>query len=136
MGEKPAPPILLGTRGSDHVLIESSHKIVAGWLQAQISVHCGGLSAHFDGRFRHGELHRFGKDLEDLYSGQRCTAGLKPIEPYLVLLLRSDGHGQVHIAGEVRQKPESKNILSFELEVDQADLRVASNSLILADSAA
>jgi hypothetical protein len=84
---------------------------VAGWLVVQISVVCGGLSAHFDARFRHGELQRFGKDLEDLFNNQRCTAALQPMEPYLVLLLTSE-KGRIYVAGEARQKLESRNVLS------------------------
>ena len=130
------PPVVFGRKNSDHVMIESSHKVVAGWLPVEIDVRLGGLSARFAGRFRHGELHKFAKDVEDLYKGDRCTAGFKPTEPYLVLLLTSDGRGRVHVAGEARQKPESKNVLSFELEVEQADLGLVVNALLLADRAA
>jgi len=136
MAEKPGPPVVFGKIKADHISIESSHKVVSGWLLAQIDVRCGGLSAQFTGRFRHGELHKFAKDVEDLYKGERCTAGFKPTEAYLVLLLKSDAHGRVQVTGEARQKPESKNVLSFELEVDQTDLGLVVNALLLADRAA
>lgn len=136
MAEKAGPPVVFGRINADHVLIESSHKVVSGWLLAQIDVRCGGLSAQFGGRFRHGELHRLAKDVEDLYKGERCTAGFKPTEPYLVLLLKSDERGRVVVAGEARQKLDSKNVLSFELEVDQEDLGLVVNALLLTDRTA
>ncbi len=136
MADKVGPPVVFGRTNSDHVMIESSHKVVAGWLQAAIEVRCGGLSARFAGRFRHGELHKFAEDVEDLYKGERCTAGLKPTEPYLVLLLRGDAGGRVHVAGEARQKLGSQNVLAFEMELDQADLQLVANALILADRVA
>ena len=135
MREKAAPAILIGKSGSVHVLIETSHIVVSGWLQAQITVRCGGLSAHYSGQFLHGELHKFGNAIEDLHNNLRCTAALNPLEPYLVLMLTGDGHGAIHVVGEARQKPKLKNVLVFEIELEQGDLPLVANTLILADHA-
>jgi len=114
-------------------MIQSSNKVVGGWLEAQIDVRCGGLSALFTGRFKHGELRKLGEDLEDVFNGRRFTAGLKPTEAYLVLLLTNNERGRVHLTGEARQKLETNNVLAFELEMDQMDLQLVANALILAD---
>jgi hypothetical protein len=129
-------PVLIGTKGGDHVLIELKGKSHSGWLQADLSLRFGVLTGHYPVQFVHGELHRFGKAIEEIYSDQRCTAALKPLEPYLVLALTSDGHGAIHVSGEARQKPGSKVVLVFEMELNRQDLPMIANTLILADRAA
>jgi hypothetical protein len=126
-------PILFGVRGSDHVLIELKPRAVSGWFQAEIFVRCGPWSGHCAGRFLAGELHKFGQGVNEIYANLRCTALLRPMEPYLVMNLNADGHGHVQVSGLARHELESKLKLEFDFVMDQEDLEPIGRALLAAD---
>ena len=133
MFDRKVVPTLIGSRTADYVLIEPSSKLISGRLQAEITVKCGPWNGRYTAQFMHGELNKFGKDIEHVYGNLKCTAVLKPIEPYLHMTLTGDGHGRIHVVGEARQKPGLKPVLEFQFEMEQDALETAGRTLVLAD---
>jgi len=83
----------------------------------------------------HGELNKFGRDIDSVNNNLKCTAVLRPLDPYLHLTLTGDGKGHIHVTGVARQNPGSKTVLEFEFEMDQTELPLVANALLLADRA-
>lgn len=82
-----------------------------------------------------GELHKFGQDINNLYANLKCTAALRPIEPYLLMTLNGDGRGYIHVVGMARHDPQSRTKLEFEFDMDQTELPPIASALLVADHA-
>ena len=133
MADRKAVPTLIGLKNGDHVLIEPSPKVISGGFQAEITVRCGPWHGRYTAHFMVGELNKFGKDVDNVYNNLKCTAALRPLDPYLHMILTGDGHGHVQAAGEARQKPGIKTVLEFQFEMEQTELQLVGRSLVLSD---
>jgi hypothetical protein len=112
---------------------QSSALILFGNRTANIAVQCGVWTGRYSGQFLVGELNRFGKEIEYLAEHLKPKAALNSAEHYLQLTLADDGHGQVHLQGNARDRVGAKTALEFAFEVDRADLAGVARFLITAD---
>jgi hypothetical protein len=127
--------IMIGVKDGDHVTIEATPKVEAGWRTAHVSAHCGVWSGHFTAQFVRGELAKFGKEIDYLYEDPKRAAQLRGGEHYLELKLVDEGHGKVRVIGHAQERLGSKTALEFELELERGALPGIAKALIEADSA-
>ena len=125
--------ICIGEREADHVMIEPTSKVVTGWRTANVAVRCGVWGGHFAGQFLHGELSKFGKEIEYLLEGLKPMAEFKSVEHYLQMTLSNAAPGRVRVEGEARERLGAKTALEFEFEVDRGSLAETARALIEAD---
>lgn len=133
MSKRHPVTIRIGEQGSDHIVIEPSAKTSSAAFSAEIFVHCAAWTGHFPAQFQLGELSRFGKDLEHLDQGLKCTAVLKPGEPYLVMTFADEGARKIHVMGAATHRPGSRTHLEFEFTISQSEVPHIVSGLLAAD---
>ena len=135
MTMKRQPILSIGERDGNHVAIEPTGKVVSGWRTAHVSVRCGAWNGHFTGQFLHGELSKFGKEIEYLEDHAKDRVEFQAVEHYLHVILSKAGHGRVRVEGEARERLGSQTVLGFEFEIEWSSLAELSRALVEADSA-
>ena len=125
--------IRIGEQGSDHIIIEPSARTDSAAFSADIFLRCMPWTGHFPAQFQLGELSRFGKDLEHLNQGLKCTAVLRPGEPYLVMTFAAEREGKMHVMGAATHQPGARTRVEFEFTISQSELPHIISALLAAD---
>ena len=122
--------IVIGESNSEHVIIELLGPDVDGWTGARIDVACGVWSGTFECDFHAGELHQFGREIQQLYRALDGTAELTPIEPNLEVRLTGDGKGHIAVSGKAVAEFHMRTYLTFEFSLDQTQLPAIAAALL------
>jgi hypothetical protein len=122
--------IVIGNSDSEQVIIELIGPEVDGWTVGRIDVACGVWSGAFECDFHAGELHEFGREIQQLYHALDGTADLKPIEPNLEVRLTGDGKGHIAVSGKAIAEFHTRTYLTFEFSLDQTQLPAIAAALL------
>lgn len=115
--------IVIGNSDFEQVIIEVlGTPSFEGWSVAHVEIACGAWSGSFDCEFAAGELHDFGKEIQQLYHSLDGTASLTPLEPHLELRLAGDGKGHIEVSGKAVVRFQTRTYLAFEFSLDQTQL--------------
>jgi len=122
--------IAIGNSESERVIIEIVGRGAEEWAIAHVEVACDAWRGAFRCEFCAGELHQFGKEIQQLYRTLDGTAKLAPIEPNLELKLTGDGKGHITVAGKAVAQFHTGTYLIFNFSLDQTQLPAIAAALL------
>ncbi|EIV94592.1 hypothetical protein FraQA3DRAFT_4354 [Frankia sp. QA3] len=134
--------IVIGRRGSDHVLIQVLGRMHPGaadywdgnWLTSPITARLRGFTVDLAAALRTDELRSFRKQLQRIHRKVRGRAELVSMEEWINLGMRCERNGHLVVGGELSEDSMARNTLRFSLPgLDQTDLPPLIDALLLVE---
>jgi hypothetical protein len=124
-------PVVIGSPRGEHVSIRATRREFpdardywdGNWIYADVEIRVGAFRGEYEALLRTDEFARFHDALIPLYENLTGVAELVSMEDWIRPRLVGDGKGHIQVSGDARDAAGNGNRLTFELELDQTELR-------------
>lgn len=108
---------------SGRTYLQEQDKWDGNWLNTQIKIKVGNFSGKIDALLRNDEFEQLAKAIEQFLCKKTESIIFSPMEPWITFKAIKNSKQNIEFAGEVTDRLGTGNILKFQFELSQANLK-------------